>query len=135
MPLTEQEKTLKTYKGVFIILLAIVSAVGLNALLLTADKKIQIENPDTSVTPETVALPSFTSAEVATHTTANDCWMIAYGNVYDITEYIAAQTHPGGQSSLTSGCGQDMTNTFDRIHSPAAKAELEQFLVGVLQPE
>lgn len=135
MPLTAQEKAHKMYKGIFIILIAVVSAVGLNALLLTADKHTRMENQVTSATPETVSLPSFTTAEVATHTTASDCWMIAYGNVYDISEYITAQTHPGGQSSLTSGCGQDMTSTFDRIHSPAAKAELEQFLIGVLQPE
>ena len=37
--------------------------------------------------------------EVAKHSSADDCWIILYGKVYDLTEFIPE--HPGGPQILS----------------------------------
>ena len=36
--------------------------------------------------------------QVALHNTAEDCWIVLDGGVYDLTKYIA--THPGGKTII-----------------------------------
>jgi cytochrome b involved in lipid metabolism len=38
-------------------------------------------------------MKSFTAAEVAKHNTADDCWIIVNGMVFDVTKFLAQ--HPG----------------------------------------
>jgi Tfp pilus tip-associated adhesin PilY1 len=52
---------------------------------------------------------SFTTEEVAAHSTEDDCWTIIGGSVYDITTYIPR--HPGGDEILRA-CGADGTVLF-----------------------
>lgn len=85
----------------------------------------------TSPTPQetpTVTVKTYTSAEVAQHSTASDCWMILDNGVYDVTSFIPR--HPGGDKILR-GCGRDATQMFSQ-HPESAKAMKEQFKIGVL---
>ncbi len=47
-----------------------------------------------------------TLAELITHDSEEDCWMVIEDKVYDVTSYIT--THPGGDEILR-GCGRDAT--------------------------
>jgi L-lactate dehydrogenase (cytochrome) len=55
------------------------------------------------------------SAEaVAQHASADDCWVIVGGAVYDVTEFLAQ--HPGGQAVLAGMGGKDATTMFESLH-------------------
>ncbi|KAI0483218.1 FMN-dependent dehydrogenase [Xylariaceae sp. FL0804] len=54
--------------------------------------------------------------EVAKHTTAESCWVVLYGNVYDITEFLPS--HPGGSKVILQLAGTDATDEYDPIHPP-----------------
>lgn len=75
-------------------------------------------------------------ADVAKHKTAQDCWLVINGNVYDITKYI--DLHPGGADLILMECGKDATQAYNtqggrgRGHSARADRELANFLVGKL---
>ena len=62
-------------------------------------------------------------AELATHSTNDDCWTAIHGNVYDLTLY--ANVHPGGAFFITRNCGIDGTADYDKFHLPA--------LLGILR--
>lgn len=85
---------------------------------------------------------SFTLTQVAEHSTANDCWTIVNGNVYDITSYVPR--HPGGDGILAA-CGTDGTSLFTQRqtaegesvgsgtpHSSSAASQLESLKIGTL---
>lgn len=124
----------KKLKGILVILIAIVVTLGANAFLLSTERTVPIQQHAENLPPQTQSadVPTYTLADVAEHNTEESCWMAAYGNVYDVTEYVADQQHPGGQGSLRSGCGEEVTNTFDRIHSAGATAMLEEYKIGIL---
>jgi len=98
-------------------------------------------NGQTSTTPNPTATnpPSesvFTAAEVATHKTPEDCWMIISGNVYNVTEYV--KKHPGG-TEILRGCGLDATQLYetkggkeDDTHSQTSRRILETFKIGTV---
>ncbi len=79
------------------------------------------------VTPSTVQL---TAAEVAKHDSANDCWSIVRGKVYDLTSFVSR--HPGGQSEIKAICGRDGSSSFLSQHSgdSQASSQLAAFLLG-----
>jgi len=59
---------------------------------------------------------TYTSAELATHNTANsDCWVAYYGNIYDMSNY-AGRIHPGGPTWINPLCGYDGTQSFSKFH-------------------
>lgn len=85
----------------------------------------------------------YTNAQVAEHSTANDCWTIINDKVYDLTSYVPR--HPGGDEILRA-CGTDGTTLFeDRTtsdgqvvggggsHSSSAEAALESLRIGSIQ--
>jgi predicted heme/steroid binding protein len=72
------------------------------------------------------------SEELSRHNTELDAWIAVKGKVYDITEYIKSMAHPGGNESILTNAGEDVTEEFGAIHSPKVWAELEPFLVGTL---
>ena len=77
---------------------------------------------------------TLTLAEVAKHATVDDCWMIVNNQVYDLSAYTKAGSHPGGDKIL-NGCGQEATAMFKAIekHSGRATNMLLQYLLGALQ--
>lgn len=77
----------------------------------------------------------FNYAEVAGHNTAESCWVILYGKVYDVTDFIAE--HPGGQKVILQLAGTDATDEYDPIHPPGILEESlkpEQHL-GTIDPD
>ncbi|RFU24454.1 hypothetical protein B7463_g11886, partial [Scytalidium lignicola] len=74
---------------------------------------------------------TFTNAEVASHFTKDDLYMVIHNTVYDLTSYLSA--HPGGENILLDLAGQDATEAFEDIgHSAEARKELKELEVGKL---
>lgn len=92
----------------------------------------------TTQTTGTSGQSSYTLEEVATHASANDCWMAIDGAVYDVTAFIQDGTHPGGMQ-IVDGCGKDASSMFAREHrgnssSPGpAQAMLPEYRIGTLK--
>jgi isopentenyl diphosphate isomerase/L-lactate dehydrogenase-like FMN-dependent dehydrogenase len=63
----------------------------------------------------------FTAAEVAKHNTTDSCWVVLYGNVYDVTEFLPS--HPGGSKIILSLAGKDATDEYDPVHPPGTLEE------------
>lgn len=63
----------------------------------------------------------FDYAEVSKHNTAESCWVILYGNVYDVTDFIPH--HPGGSKIILQLAGTDATEEYDPIHPPGILEE------------
>lgn len=61
--------------------------------------------------------------KVSAHNTAESCWVILYGHVYDVTDFISE--HPGGSKIILQLAGTDATDEYDPIHPPGT---LEEFL-------
>lgn len=84
-----------------------------------------------------------TKDEVAKHSSADNCWTIIDGAVYDLTSFISR--HPGG-SEILRACGIDGTSLFKQRetssgesigsgtpHSSSAEGQLEEFKLGDLE--
>ncbi|KAI0154844.1 FMN-dependent dehydrogenase-domain-containing protein [Xylariaceae sp. FL1272] len=54
--------------------------------------------------------------EVAKHTSPDSCWVVLYGDVYDVTEFLPS--HPGGSKIILQLSGRDATEEYDPIHPP-----------------
>lgn len=82
-----------------------------------------------------VEVKTFTAADITPHNSAEDCWLSIDGKVYDVTEYIAAGMHPGGEAIL-NGCGlEDASALFAGIkdgegHPDMAREYLQNFYIG-----
>ena len=75
-------------------------------------------------------LKEITVAELAQHTSEDDCWMAIKGRVYDVSAFI--DEHPGGDIIL-DGAGTDATDLFFDIgHGQAAQDMLDEMLIGKL---
>ncbi|KAH9845274.1 Cytochrome b2, mitochondrial [Teratosphaeria destructans] len=66
---------------------------------------------------------TYTYDEVQQHRTPDSCWVVLYGNVYDVTNFLP--DHPGGSKIILKLSGQDATEEYDPIHPPGT---LEQSL-------
>ncbi len=91
---------------------------------------------EASPTTETTMELSYTLADIAKHTTPEDCWMAIEGKVYDVSNF--GDTHPGGDTIYT-GCGIDATELFNTRpmgpgtpHSDEARSFLPNFEIGIL---
>jgi cytochrome b involved in lipid metabolism len=73
---------------------------------------------------------TYVLADVATHATAQDCWLAIDGGVYDVTAFIQGKQHPGGEAILR-GCGKDASTMFGR-HSERARAMLPDYKIGIV---
>lgn len=80
---------------------------------------------------------TITSSVVALHNTAQNCWLIISGKVYDVTKFI--YQHPGGAQAIIKYCGQDGTVGFQtkdkgspKDHSNDAYNMLNSYFVGNL---
>ena len=52
--------------------------------------------------------------EVCRHNTADDCWVVLHGAVYDLTAFN--KRHPGGSKLITAVAGLDGTEHFAAVH-------------------
>lgn len=58
---------------------------------------------------------------MAKHTSVDSCWVVLYGNVYDVTEFLPS--HPGGSKIILQLAGRDATEEYDPIHPPGTLEE------------
>ncbi len=85
-------------------------------------------------TPLPVAQSGYSTAQIATHNTSSNCWLIISGRVYDVTGYLTQ--HPGGVGVITPYCGKEATNAFNTkggggsAHSSYASSLLNAYFVG-----
>lgn len=90
------------------------------------------EGGQTGEAPQT-----YTLEQVAEHGSAEDCFIAIEGKVYDVSEFIVDQAHPGGPAIL-QGCGNDASELYNNrpngsgAHSGKARAMLEQYYIGDL---
>lgn len=101
----------------------------------TAQESTPTNQPVQSTTPEQ-STSKLTAIEVAKRNTANNCWIIINGNVYDIGRYL--DLHPGGADVIVPYCGKDGTQAFETQggrgrHNSQAQQELKNHLIGPLQ--
>ena len=73
----------------------------------------------------------FSAEECAKHSTADDCWLIAHGKVYDVSAFISR--HPAGELAIIRKGGTDATQDFD-FHSSRARRMWSPFVIGYLEP-
>lgn len=77
----------------------------------------------------------YTLAQVAQHSSVDDCWVAIEGKVYVLTTYIPR--HPTQPSVIGEWCGREATEGmrtkgYGRNHSGQAWAQLEDYLLGEL---
>lgn len=80
---------------------------------------------------------TYTMDEVASHDSADSCWLVIEGQVYNVTPFVS--NHPGGEAIL-EGCGRDATVLFNTRpmgsgtpHSDAAQSNLETYFIGTIE--
>ena len=59
--------------------------------------------------PSDDELPVIPWAEIMQHRFLADIWVVVDGKVYDMTEFIASDTHPGGEEIPLQYAGKDAT--------------------------
>ncbi|KAI8711967.1 hypothetical protein NCS52_01461800 [Fusarium sp. LHS14.1] len=78
--------------------------------------------------------PVFTFADVQSHNTKDDLYLIIRGKVYNASSFI--DDHPGGSDILLEVAGKDATEAYDDTeHSEEADEVLEDLLVGILSSD
>jgi cytochrome b involved in lipid metabolism len=96
-----------------------------------------VETPTPSPTPppvETTAPSPFgvTLEELAMHDTADDCWVLFYDTVYDMTDY--AYQHPGpGETVIHPYCGDNGTTAYMGVHQKGLLSKVEDEILGPLE--
>lgn len=82
----------------------------------------------------------YTFDEVQQHRSQESCWVVLYGNVYDVTSFLPS--HPGGSKIILQLAGTDATEEYDPIHPPGtleeslpAEAKLGEFDESTLPVE
>lgn len=76
---------------------------------------------------------SYSTSEVALRSSAQACWSIVNGVVYDLTTYISK--HPGGEKNILRICGVDGTRAFEGQHGGESRPEkiLAGYKIGILK--
>lgn len=76
----------------------------------------------------------YTMNEVQRHSQLDDCWMVIFDKVYNITEFV--DEHPGGDFILLEYAGRDATHPFlSSRHGSSAYKMLDKYWIGILVDE
>ena len=76
-------------------------------------------------------LPEYTLSQVAEHITPDDCWIVIYDKVYDVTNFLSQ--HLGGEFIILEYAGRDATLAFRSTrHGDDSYDLLEKYLIGIL---
>ncbi len=82
---------------------------------------------------ENIAEVELTKEKVAQYSTAEECWTIIDGEVYDITQYLPR--HPGGMDEIMQICGKDGSALFAKVsnhETSGARSILKDYYIGSL---
>ena len=60
----------------------------------------------------------FTFCQIRRHCTAESCWLVSHGKVYDVTKVV--RSHPGGANSILRHAGKESSDDFD-FHSTSGR--------------
>lgn len=96
-------------------------------------KPAATSTPTPTPTPTaTVVTSKYTMEEVKKRNSANECWSVIDGKVYNLTKWITA--HRGGPQAILFLCGKDGTSAFNAQHKGASSPEsvLTTYLLGPL---
>jgi len=88
--------------------------------------------PSPTPSPEVTTQSEYTMANVKKNNSAQSCWSLINGNVYNLTQWI--NSHPGGPSAIRGICGVDGSSSFNGRHSGQSnpKENLAGYLLGPL---
>lgn len=76
----------------------------------------------------------FTLNEVQQHSTLDDCWMVIFDKVYNVTSFV--NDHPGGDFILLEYAGRDATHGFlSTRHGSTAYKMMDKYWIGILVDE
>ncbi|SCU81593.1 LANO_0B03642g1_1 [Lachancea nothofagi CBS 11611] len=100
-------------------------------------KKVRfcLEQEDSDICDDERALPLMSKADLATHSTKEDCWIAIHGKVYNVSGYLSK--HPGGSQVILKLAGRDATVQFDDVGHSLESLMFDlgpQACVGVLKP-
>ena len=88
--------------------------------------------PSPTPSPEVTTQSEYTMANVKKNNSAQSCWSLINGNVYNLTQWI--NSHPGGPAAIRGICGVDGSSSFNGRHSGQSnpKENLAGYLLGPL---
>jgi cytochrome b involved in lipid metabolism len=94
-----------------------------------------ISEPDTLAEIPSPAKKNYSLNDIASHNTADDCWMAIHGKAYDITTYLP--DHPSRPEMIERWCGKEASDAYDTKtkgsrHSQEADRQLETYFIGRL---
>lgn len=87
----------------------------------TIDREIDSDSDSDSDNGSDAAI---TMADVRSHNSTDDCWIVVSTDVLDLTSFISR--HPGGAGALTALCGTDATAAFTSQHGGEQMPEAER---------
>eukprot|EP00756_Hemistasia_phaeocysticola_P022343 Hpha_TRINITY_DN15828_c0_g6::TRINITY_DN15828_c0_g6_i1::g.188178::m.188178 len=78
------------------------------------------------------AQKEYTLAEVAQHTTEDDCWVAVNGKVLSVSSFL--NEHPGGKEAIMLYAGKDASEEFNMMHDDSYIAKYApQVVIGKLK--
>lgn len=85
-----------------------------------------------SATAASQPTKKYTTAQVATHNSASNCWSIVGSGVYNLTSFV--RKHPGGASRIIMICGKNGTSAFNSQHGGQGypKSVLKRYKIGTV---
>ncbi|EPY42588.1 cytochrome b5, partial [Angomonas deanei] len=77
-------------------------------------------------------LTEYTWEEIRKHDKDDDCWVVLYNKVLNVSEWLSQ--HPGGLDPIKDMSGTDITNQFESIgHTSTALVKAKTFTIGKLK--
>ena len=70
--------------------------------------------------------------EVKNHVSENDCWIIAYNKVYDVSKFM--HIHPGSKNAIFKNAGKDVSIDYN-FHSNKSKKIWKELCIGYIKKE
>ncbi len=74
------------------------------------------------------SLRSYTTAQVSSHNTKGDAWIIYENRILDVSKWIAS--HPGGEQTILRFAGMDATDELRAFHDDwVLETKLQNFVI------